>query len=114
MNRKTAPTPNMNSISANPATPKALAGIAASPTSVMKPAKLGRDRYCETASTTLDTTARPDAASRLPRLPIAGSDTGDTRAKPNVWSDKAKFDSLASKMQEEMAKLNAAANRVVG
>ena len=31
------------------------------------------------------------------------------RAKPNVWSDNAKFDAAAKKMQDEMAKLAAAA-----
>jgi cytochrome c556 len=47
------------------------------------------------------------------KLPYAGfvdgTDKGDTRAKPEIWSERAKFDAAASKMQDEMVKLNAAA-----
>jgi cytochrome c556 len=39
-----------------------------------------------------------------------GTDKGrDNRAKPEIWTDKAKFNDYADKMQVEMAKLNAAA-----
>jgi len=38
-----------------------------------------------------------------------GTDKGDTKAKPEIWSEKAKFDDEARKMQAEMAKLSAAA-----
>ena len=37
------------------------------------------------------------------------TDLGDTRAKPEIWSNKAKFDDYAKKMQTEMAKLAVAA-----
>jgi len=54
-----------------------------------------------------------EIATMMSKLPFAafgpGTDTGDTRAKPNVWSDNAKFTAAATKMQEEMAKLNVAA-----
>jgi cytochrome c556 len=54
-----------------------------------------------------------EIANSMAKLPFAafgpGTDTGDTRAKPNVWSDNAKFTAAATKMQEEMAKLNTAA-----
>jgi cytochrome c556 len=54
-----------------------------------------------------------DIATMMSKLPFAafgpGTDIGDTRAKPNVWSDNAKFTAAATKMQEEMAKLNVAA-----
>lgn len=40
---------------------------------------------------------------------VAGSDKGDTRAKPEIWSDKAKFDEAAAKLQRELAKLTVAA-----
>lgn len=40
---------------------------------------------------------------------VDGTDKGETRAKPEIWTERAKFDAAASKMQEEMAKLNAAA-----
>lgn len=38
-----------------------------------------------------------------------GTDKGDTKAKPEIWMDKAKFNEYAEKMQSEMSKLNAAA-----
>jgi cytochrome c556 len=54
-----------------------------------------------------------EIANSMAKLPFTafgpGTDTGDTRAKPNVWSDNAKFTAAATKMQEEMAKLNTAA-----
>jgi cytochrome c556 len=54
-----------------------------------------------------------EIATMVSTLPFAGfvkgTDKGDTKAKPEIWSDRAKFDAAASKMQEEMAKLNAAA-----
>lgn len=34
-----------------------------------------------------------------------GTDKGDTRAKPEIWSDNAKFKEASEKMQGEMAKL---------
>jgi len=36
---------------------------------------------------------------------VAGSDKGKTDAKPEIWSDAAKFKSAAEKMQKEMSKL---------
>lgn len=38
-----------------------------------------------------------------------GTDKGDTKAKPEIWNEMDKFKAGATKMQEEMAKLNAAA-----
>ena len=47
------------------------------------------------------------------QLPWAGfgpsTDKGETKAKPEIWSDKAKFDDYAKKMVAEMDKLSAAA-----
>jgi cytochrome c556 len=40
---------------------------------------------------------------------VAGSDKGDTRAKPEVWSEPAKFKGHSDKLQAETAKLAAAA-----
>jgi len=58
-------------------------------------------------------TSNAEIATMMSKLPFTafgpGTDTGDTRAKPNVWSDNAKFTAAATKMQEEMAKLNVAA-----
>jgi cytochrome c556 len=48
--------------------------------------------------------------SKLPYTAFAeGTDKGETRAKPEVWAEGEKFRAAASKMQEEMAKLDAAA-----
>lgn len=40
---------------------------------------------------------------------VAGSDKGETRAKPEIWTEQAKFKSAAEKMQSEVGKLAAAA-----
>lgn len=54
-----------------------------------------------------------EIATAMSKLPFAGfvpgSDTGDTRAKPAIWTDTDKVKQLAANMQEEMAKFNAAA-----
>jgi cytochrome c556 len=51
-----------------------------------------------------------DTIDKLPFVAfIDGSDKGDTRAKPEIWKERAKFDAAALKMQEDVAKLNAAA-----
>lgn len=39
---------------------------------------------------------------------IEGSDKGNTKAKPEIWTDKDKFAAAAAKSQDEMAKLVAA------
>jgi len=52
-------------------------------------------------------------AESMSKLPWAafpdGSDKGETKAKPEIWSDKARFAEAAEKMQAEMTKLNLAA-----
>ncbi len=49
-------------------------------------------------------------ASKLPYAGfIDGTDKGDTKAKPEIWSEMDKFKAGAAKMQDEMAKLNVAA-----
>ena len=57
--------------------------------------------------------ANMEVANAMAKLPFTafgpGTDVGDTRAKPNIWSDNAKFTAAANKMDEEMGKLNAAA-----
>jgi cytochrome c556 len=54
-----------------------------------------------------------EIATIVSRLPYAGfvegTDKGDTRAKPEVWSEGDRFRTAAAKMQEEMTKLNVAA-----
>ena len=54
-----------------------------------------------------------DIAAAMSKLPWAafpeGSDKGETRAKPEIWKDAAKFKEASDKMQAEMTKLAAAA-----
>ena len=51
-------------------------------------------------------------AALLAPLPFTafgeGTDKGDTRAKPEVWSQSDKFKAAATRMQEEIARLSAA------
>ena len=57
--------------------------------------------------------ANADIVSTMSRLPYAGfiegTASGETRAKPEIWTERAKFDAAANKMQEEVGKLNLAA-----
>ncbi len=54
-----------------------------------------------------------DLVATLAKLPWAafpeGTDKGDTRAKPEIWKDAAKFKEDADKFQAEALKLQAAA-----
>lgn len=48
--------------------------------------------------------------SKLPYVAFTeGSDKGDTKAKAEIWTEGDKFRAAATKMQDEMVKLNAAA-----
>lgn len=51
-------------------------------------------------------------AEYMAKLPWAGfgpgTETGDTKARPEIWREHARFDELAQKMQAEMGKLVAA------
>ena len=53
-----------------------------------------------------------EIATSISKLPyvafIPGSDKGDTRAKPEIWTEGDKVKGLAEKMQDEMVKFNAA------
>ena len=52
-------------------------------------------------------------AEYMSKLPWAGfgegTDKGDTKAKPEIWKEQAKFKEAADKMMAEMTKLTAAA-----
>ena len=54
-----------------------------------------------------------EIATMLSKLPyvafIEGSDKGDTKAEPKIWSEMDKFRAAAAKLQDEMTKLNVAA-----
>lgn len=57
-----------------------------------------------------DSAAVAEYVSKLPWTAfVEGSDKGDTRAKPEIWKDQAKFKEYAEKMQGEMGKLALAA-----
>ncbi len=63
-----------------------------------------------------DATAAADSAAiveTMSALPwegfVAGTDKGDTRAKPEIWAEQAKFKEGADKLQAETAKLAVAA-----
>lgn len=57
--------------------------------------------------------ANAEIVATLSKLPFAGfiegTQAGNTKAKPAVWTDRAKFDAGATKMQEAAAKLSVAA-----
>ncbi|WP_210542398.1 cytochrome c [Rhodoferax sp. PAMC 29310] len=62
------------------------------------------------AKVAADSAAVAEYVSRLPWTAFGeGTDKGDTRAKPEIWKERAKFDEYAEKMQAEMVKLSAAA-----
>lgn len=54
-----------------------------------------------------------ELVAALAKLPWAafgeGTDKGETRAKPEIWKDAAKFKEASDKMQVEIGKLNVAA-----
>lgn len=54
-----------------------------------------------------------ELATMMSKLPYAGfvdgSDKGDTKADPKIWTEMEKFKAAAAKMQDEMVKLNVAA-----
>jgi cytochrome c556 len=57
--------------------------------------------------------ANAEIVATLAKLPFTafgeGTGSGDTRAKPEVWSEADKYKAAAQKMQDEVVKLNAAA-----
>lgn len=57
--------------------------------------------------------ANADLVVTMSKLPYAGfidgTSSGDTKAKPEIWSERDKFNAAAGKMQEEVVKLSAAA-----
>ena len=54
-----------------------------------------------------------EIATMMSKLPYAGfvdgSDKGDTKAEPKIWTERDKFNAAAAKMQEEMVKFNVVA-----
>ena len=62
------------------------------------------------AKVAAESAAVADFVAKLPWAAFGeGTDKGDTRAKPEIWKESAKFKEYADKMQIEMSKLSAAA-----
>lgn len=62
------------------------------------------------AKVVADNAAIAESMSKLPWSAFGeGTDLGDTKAKPEIWKEQAKFKQAADKMQSEMSKLAAAA-----
>lgn len=57
-----------------------------------------------------DNAAIVETLTKLPWAAfVEGTDKGDTKAKPEIWKDAAKFKEASEKMQAEVVKLNVAA-----
>lgn len=62
------------------------------------------------AKVAADNAAIVETMSKLPYAGFGpGTDKGETRALPAIWTEQAKFNAAAEKMQGEVAKLSAAA-----
>ncbi len=62
------------------------------------------------AKVAADNAAIVETMSKLPWAAFGpGTDKGDTRALPAIWTEQAKFKESGDKMQAEIAKLSAAA-----
>lgn len=62
------------------------------------------------AKAAVDNAVLLDTIDKLPFAAfVDGTDKGNTRAKPEIWTERAKFDAAAQKMQDEVSKLVAAA-----
>lgn len=62
------------------------------------------------AKVAADSATVAEFASKLPWAGFGpGTDKPESKAKPEIWTSKAKFDDYATKMQAEMAKLATAA-----
>jgi cytochrome c556 len=62
------------------------------------------------AKAAADSAALLESLSKLPwEAFVAGTDKGETRAKPEIWTEQAKFKEGADKLQAETTKLSAAA-----
>lgn len=56
--------------------------------------------------------ANAEIVTTMSKLPfpafVEGTGSGDTKAKPEIWTEQDKFKAAAGKMQDEVVKLNAA------
>lgn len=71
-------------------------------------AGMAADKIPFDAKVAADSAAVAEFMSKLPWAGFGpGTDSGETKAKPEIWKEKPKFDDYASKMQAEMTKLAA-------
>lgn len=71
---------------------------------------MANGRVAFDAKAAADSAALLETLSKLPwEAFVAGTDKGETRAKPEIWTEQAKFKEGADKLQAETAKLSAAA-----
>jgi cytochrome c556 len=71
---------------------------------------MANGRVAFDAKAAADSAALLESLSKLPwEAFVAGTDKGETRAKPEIWTEQAKFKEGADKLQVETAKLSAAA-----
>jgi cytochrome c556 len=62
------------------------------------------------AKVAAESAAVADFVGKLPWAAFGPeTESGDTKAKPEIWGNKAKFDDYAKKLQAELSKLDAAA-----
>ena len=62
------------------------------------------------AKVAADNAAIAESMSKLPWAAFGeGTDKGDTKAKPEIWKDAAKFHEASDKLQADLAKLTVAA-----
>jgi cytochrome c556 len=61
------------------------------------------------AKVAAESAATAEFMSKLPWTAyVEGTDKGDTKVKPEIWTDKAKFAEYSEKLQADMVKLSAA------
>jgi cytochrome c556 len=72
-------------------------------------AGMAADKIPFDAKVAADSAAVAEFVGKLPWAGFGpGTDKGDTKAKAEIWTDKAKFDDYARKMEAELTKLTAA------
>jgi cytochrome c556 len=73
-------------------------------------AAMAQGKVAFDAKAAADNAAVVESLAKLPWAAFgAGTDLGDTKAKPEIWKDAAKFKEIADKLVADSAKLSAAA-----
>lgn len=86
------------------------AGMTMMATHFGRVAAMANGRVPFDAKAVADNTELATIMSKLPYAGfVEGSDKGETKAEPKIWTEMDKFRAAASKLQDEMAKLNVVA-----